>query len=124
MRSTRLVLVLALVVGSVTSARGATFSSTVLRGGSGTFKVCYVSNVGSKPVNVTVTLYDLAGNVIATGCDGAPLAPEGTCYTFVGSTQSFARCTVLSSSSQVRAVMALEDTSTFRTISAVPLTKK
>jgi hypothetical protein len=84
---------------------------------SGAF-VCYVSNVGTKPTKVTVTLYDRDGTAIApTENDcvtafGGVLPPGKSCSASDalpgGGTGGGlrARCSVDSSSSKVRAVLA------------------
>ena len=100
------------------AAHAATLSTPILGPTTGGAFVCYVSNVGTKPAKVTVTLYDLGGTAITptendcvTAFDGV-LPPGKSCPVIQalpggGTGGGFvARCTVVSSSSKIRAVLA------------------
>jgi hypothetical protein len=72
MRSTRLAfpLVLGLALSIAASARAGTYSSPFLRTPSVSYALdCVVSNVGSTPLTLTVTLYDGFGGVISPDFD-------------------------------------------------------
>ena len=68
---------------------------------------CVVTNVGTTPITVTVTLTNLFGTTITPSldlCNGIPLGPGKTCQV-LPATDTDAFCTVVSSSSKVRAAI-------------------
>jgi hypothetical protein len=97
-------------------AHTATFSTPMLQGASG--GECLVSNVGTSPVNLTVTLYNPSGGVVAPSFStcGTSLGAGETCL--VNKSGSVAlRCTVDASSTKIRAALSVSG-------QAVPATKK
>ena len=99
-------------------AHAATLSTPILGPTTGGAFVCYVSNVGTKPAKVTVTLLDPVGAALALTADdcattfGGVLPPGASCSVTKGLPGGgtgggyLARCTVVSSSSKIRAVLA------------------
>jgi hypothetical protein len=125
MRSAGLALVLALAFGIVSPAHAGTYSSPLLVAQTGEIAACYVSNVGTKPIDVTVTLFDNAGSVVTptnNGCNVlGTLSPQQSCeVTKVG--YAPVRCTVEASSSKVRTLMGIVESGKMRL--GVPATKK
>jgi hypothetical protein len=127
MRSTRLAfpLVLGLALSIAASARAGTYSSPFLRTPSVSYALdCVVSNVGSTPLTLTVTLYDGFGGVISPdfdACNPNTQVPGGTCSVYkLGAS---GRCVVEVGSSKIRAVLTVRTTGELL-VAAVPLTKK
>ena len=130
MHSTRLAsaLALAAALAPVVPAWAATFSSPLLTvpGGGGLGR-CTVSNVGTAPVNLTGTLYDVSGNVkapLGNECVDvyAGVLPAGvSCNIIVGS--GTVRCVIDASPSKVRAVLVVTNGAGDITASE-PATKK
>ena len=100
------------------AAHAATLSTPILGPTTGGAFVCYVSNVSTKPAKVTATLYDADGAAITpTENDcvtafGGVLPPGKSCRVIEGLPGGgagggfVARCTVVSSSGKIRAVLA------------------
>jgi hypothetical protein len=114
-------------MGIAGTAQAGTFTSGVLVGGAGVQLGCYVTNVGTKPVTVTVTLHEELGNVLTPSVDdcalsGGELAAGQTCFVYRDPAPNYGRCAVEASSSKVRAVLSLLDGG--RVSVSVPLTKK
>lgn len=123
MRTLRSLIPCSLIAGlafalAAPAAHAATLSTPVLGPTFGGSFVCYVSNVSTKPAKVTVTLYGRDGTAITTDgndCNtvfGGVLPPGKTCSANKdlaggGTGPGFLiRCTVVSSSSKIRAVLA------------------
>jgi hypothetical protein len=120
---------LALVTGLMAPAYAGTYDTSIVFSYAGELMVCAVSNVGVPAINVTVTVHDDNGNVVPPVNDAclslAGVLPGGkTCYVSLNQGVGHAaRCTVNSSSSKVRAVLTVQD-STAGTFVSVPATKK
>ena len=99
------------------AAHATTLNTPIMGPSTGGAFICYVSNVGTKPAKVTVTLYSSYGDAIAPDVNDCAttfsgvLPPGLTCSAAQllpgGGTGGgyFTRCTVDSSSSKVRAVL-------------------
>ena len=115
MRATRLALTLALTLGIFTPARAATYSTPALQAPDNGSLVCIASNVGTTPVNVTMTIYTSLGAAVTPGTDicandfGGVLPPGATCFQIYSAVVPFGRCTVDASSSKIRAVLLTRD---------------
>jgi hypothetical protein len=127
-------LALALVSGLIVPAYAGTYSTSSVIYLSGGLAVCSVSNVGTTPINVTVTLIDALGAVVTSpgvnncannfgGVLPAGLACESFVTTPAGIDSDFVRCSVESSSSKIRAALIVLD-STGAMVASVPATKK
>src|SRR5262245_1713296 len=90
---------------------GTLLSSPSLVGGSGDQLGCYVTNVDTRPVTVTVTLRDELGapfSLSAETCVSVPtLAAGQTCFILRAPAPGYGRCTVEASSSKVRATLSV-----------------
>jgi hypothetical protein len=105
------------------TASAATLVTPFVRANNGQRLSCEVTNIGTSPVTVELTLRDGSGQVLVpdgTTC-GQTLAPQGTCAVF-----SFANdrayCTIVTSGGKARAAIAVfgSDTSL---VTVVPATK-
>jgi hypothetical protein len=108
------------------SAHAGTYSTPMLEAGStGSTDslTCMVSNIGTTPVDLTVTFYNPGGGVVApsSATCGAGLAAGSTCFVKKSGVVAL-RCTVEASSSKVRAVLFLTGSSGIQ--AAVAATKK
>lgn len=100
------------------AAHAATLSTPIVGPTTGGVFVCYVSNLNTKPAKVTVTLYNEEGTAITLDDDncvtafGGVLPPGKSCRVKKslpggGAGEGYvARCTVDSSTSKIRAVLA------------------
>jgi hypothetical protein len=107
----RLALVtLAAVLGFATSARAAMYATPMLTASAAQYFVCYVSNVGTTPVTVTMELRDAAGSSLASYADplrcvgGEVLAAGETCLKATDGGEPL-RCTVEATSGKLRVDM-------------------
>ena len=125
----RPLLALKLALAVAAPAYAGTYSTSPVQSAATEGLNCTVSNVGTTPVDVTVTLLDVLGAPVTTGVSnvciagfGGVLPPGATCgAAYVGAL--FARCTVTASSSRIRAALTVLD-STGRMTLSVPATKK
>jgi len=121
----RNLIVVALIVVSVSTAHAVILDSAPLGNPTGNQLTCRVVNVGANPATVVARLLNANGSNIATStfpaCNGTiPLPPHGTCTTSL-SGSIFARCNVTSTSSKIRATLAVESGGVASVI--VPVTK-
>lgn len=109
-----------------TAAHAVTLSTPWVFAGDDQLSQCNVTNVGTKPIAVTIELYDLIGKPVAAGidnCTGFPLAPKATCGVDAGNRRVF--CVIKSSSSAVRGALTVYQTRPMTTpIVVVPATAK
>ena len=118
-------LALALVAGLVAPTYAATFSTAHVSAGSGELLECTVTNVGTTPVTVTVTWNDFNGSPIvpnAESCSFWSGAPGSSCVVGLG-LGGDGSCIIDSSSSKVRAMVAIYNNSG-GVDAVIPATKK
>jgi hypothetical protein len=106
LRST-LAITAVLALGSVSQA--ATFATPLVGVPSPSALLnCNVSNLNTKPAVVSVTFFDLGGNVIDTAfddCNGSPLPPGATCGLQISG--GSARCVIVANTDKIRAAVQL-----------------
>jgi hypothetical protein len=91
-----------------TAAQAATLSTPWMFAGEDQLSQCNVTNVGTKPVVVTIELYDSLGKRVAAerdNCGDVPLAPKATCGVDVGNRS--AACVIKSSGAAVRGALTV-----------------
>ena len=118
---------LVLTVAATSLVQASTLlSSPVLVGGSGDQLGCYVTNVDTKAVKVTVTLRDELGNPLGLSAETCAylgtLAAGQTCFVYRDPAPSYGRCTVEASSGKIRAVLSVLNGG--HVTASEPLTKK
>lgn len=129
MTRTPLALALALSLATLapTPVRAATYNSSIVRASVGSYLMCMISNIGTKSINVSGSLIDGLGFPMVPSYDtcvsthAGVLAPGKTCEINLAGV-AIGRCSVESSSSKIRAVLAVFDSSYNMTLS-VPATK-
>lgn len=109
-----------------TAAQAATLSTPWMFAGEDQLAQCNVTNVGTKPVTVTIELYDSLGKRVAAerdNCSDVPLAPKATCGVDVGNRS--AMCFIKTSSATVRGALTIYALRPMTTpITVVPATAK
>jgi hypothetical protein len=113
---------------TITSATAGTYSTSIVTHGSGQTVLCMVSNVGTAPMNVAVTLHDSSGAALtpaADSCNNVALPAGWSCDVDM-SPSDFApvRCAVDASSSKMRAALVVYRNSDSSVVVSVPATKK
>jgi hypothetical protein len=122
-----------IAIGLVTEAEASILLATPIvaihQGGTSTL-LCAVTNVGTKPATVSVSLIAPDGSTLAqapNNVDGCPLAPAtlGPGVTCTAAPQNFLTeyCAVTSSTSKLRAVMIVGDSTTLQITMEVPATR-
>ena len=104
------------------TAQAATTLHTPIAFASGQ-SACFVTNVDTRPITVTVTMTDNSGNTLTSvvdSCNGTPLGPRRSCQ-FRPPPDADGFCTVVSSSSKVRASLNIFGSDNLITV--VPATK-
>jgi hypothetical protein len=117
-------LIVLLAVSTLASA--ATYSTSIVTSYAGQSSMgCVVSNVGTTPIDLTVTFFDVTGASVApvyNGC-GSSVAAGASCLVLLdGTVTQFARCSVNASSSKIRAALILDNSAA--TLLSVPATRK
>lgn len=124
--SLRIAMAAVMVAASASIVGAVTLDSAPLGNASPRTLTCRVVNVGNKPIMVTARLLQSSGVNIATAtsptCNAAiPLQPHATCTASLTG-NIFACCNVTSTSSRIRATLALENGGVAEVI--VPVTMK
>jgi len=126
MGTLKMIAVTALVLVSGTAALAADFATPIVAANTGQTLECALTNVGTKPTNVTLELIDQTGATMPTvfnTCSVGVLQPRGSCVALPSTQPPFAAyCAVTSSTTQVRASIAVFDSSG-NTIVVVPVTR-
>lgn len=109
-----------------TAAQAATLSTPWMFAGEDQLAQCNVTNVGTKPVTVTIELYDSLGKRVAAerdNCGDLPLAPKATCGVDVGNRS--AMCFIKTSSPAVRGALTIYELRPMTTpVVVIPATAK
>ena len=125
MRATQLLLTLTLALSTVAPVRAGTYYSPLLQAVPAGHQLwCMVSNVGTTPITISVKVFN--GDEVTPDFDTCSFNPElgpmSDCFLIFDAPQA-GRCTVEASSSKIRAVLWVQDSSGV-IVSTAPLTKK
>jgi hypothetical protein len=112
---------LAALVALAGTAHATTLCSPILPGAADKLAQCAVTNVGTKPITVTISAIDLNGVDVTANTECQPtLDPGKSCQTYA-TVGSSAYCRFVTSSSKVRATLNVFGPNGF--IDSIPATK-